>query len=245
MCGMAGRALSAAGHTVGRRAVCRPPHCRQRRRMHHSRAPEVFLSAYTAKADVYSAGVTLFYLLARRYPRWDTEAEVHRLNPRAVRARVLAGGPAFDPAAQPFPRLSAELRDLLGRMLANEPQDRPTAVEALQARGEEEYVGWWCGARGLAGGRRPGVELGSRAGWERGPPTPTPPPPTPLLPIAAPVVCPTAGGRARSRPPPRRPRIAGRRVCAPAQQRLRGVRPRRVPPVGQGAPGDAEGAGVG
>lgn len=71
-------------------------------------------------------------MLSRRYVYWPTRAEVMKLTPRAVRARVLSADAAFDGGAPPFPDLSADVRDLLASLLARAPADRPTAVAALQ-----------------------------------------------------------------------------------------------------------------
>jgi serine/threonine protein kinase len=71
-------------------------------------------------------------MLSRRYVFWPTRAEVMRLTPRAVRARVLSPDAAFDGGALPFAHLSADVRDLLASLLAREPEARPTALQALQ-----------------------------------------------------------------------------------------------------------------
>lgn len=98
-------------------------------------APEVFRGSYGQKADVFAAGVTLYYLLSGRYPYFATFEEVLKLTPRAVRARALAGEESwkFDGATQqPFAsRCSALCRDLLSSLLDRDEGRRPSALEAL------------------------------------------------------------------------------------------------------------------
>ena len=95
-------------------------------------APEVFRGGYGPPADVWAAGVTAFFLLTRRYPWWDTLAEVFQLTPRAVRATVLNPATAtFNPAHPALAALSPACRDFLGACLARDPAGRPSAVAAL------------------------------------------------------------------------------------------------------------------
>ena len=97
-------------------------------------APEVFKGSYGHKADVFAAGVTLFYLLSGRYPYFETLEEVLKLAPRAVRARALGGEAAwaFDGGREPFrSHCSASCRDLLASLLDRDEELRPSALEAL------------------------------------------------------------------------------------------------------------------
>ena len=97
-------------------------------------APEIFKGSYGQKADVFAAGVTLFYLLAGRYPYFETLEEVLKLSPRAVRARALDGDGAwkFDGSTEPFASwCSPSCRDLLASLLDRDEELRPSALEAL------------------------------------------------------------------------------------------------------------------
>ena len=94
-------------------------------------SPECFAGEYGPPADVYAVGVTLYYLLARRYVYWPTLREVVKLSPRQVRARVLNEDSVFDGSAPPLSQASVEVRDLLASLLSRDADARPTAAAAL------------------------------------------------------------------------------------------------------------------
>ncbi|KAI8924660.1 kinase-like domain-containing protein, partial [Entophlyctis helioformis] len=84
-------------------------------------APEVILrSAYNAKADVWSLGITAWELATGLPPH----ANIHPM-------RVLFMIPKQAPP-QLDERFSADFRDFVSRCLTHRPKDRPTAHELLQ-----------------------------------------------------------------------------------------------------------------
>ena len=69
-----------------------------------------------SKVDVWAAGVTLYLMLTGEYP--FKGENMYRLF-EAIAAGVFVPSPALDASAE----------DLLRRLLAKEPSDRPTAAE--------------------------------------------------------------------------------------------------------------------
>lgn len=86
-------------------------------------APEVLRRRYGKEADVWSAGVILYILLSGVPPFWaETE--------RGIFDAVLRGHIDFD--SQPWPSISSSAKDLVRRMLTQDPKKRITAAQVLE-----------------------------------------------------------------------------------------------------------------
>ncbi|CAN6350057.1 unnamed protein product [Urochloa humidicola] len=85
-------------------------------------APEVLKRRYGAEADIWSAGVILYILLSGVPPFW---AE----NEDGIFDAVLRGH--IDFASDPWPSISNGAKDLVKKMLRQDPKERLTAAEIL------------------------------------------------------------------------------------------------------------------
>ncbi|KAG8069177.1 hypothetical protein GUJ93_ZPchr0005g15653 [Zizania palustris] len=85
-------------------------------------APEVLKRHYGAEADIWSAGVILYILLSGVPPFW---AE----NEDGIFDAVLQG--YIDFSSEPWPSISSGAKDLVKRMLRQDPKERLTAAEIL------------------------------------------------------------------------------------------------------------------
>ncbi|KAL5202759.1 hypothetical protein ABZP36_013711 [Zizania latifolia] len=85
-------------------------------------APEVLKRRYGAEADIWSAGVILYILLSGVPPFW---AE----NEDGIFDAVLQG--YIDFSSEPWPSISSGAKDLVKRMLRQDPKERLTAAEIL------------------------------------------------------------------------------------------------------------------
>ncbi|KAK3161321.1 hypothetical protein QOZ80_1BG0075650 [Eleusine coracana subsp. coracana] len=85
-------------------------------------APEVLKRHYGAEADIWSAGVILYILLSGVPPFW---AE----NEDGIFDAVLRGH--IDFASDPWPSISSGAKDLVRKMLRQDPKERLTAAEIL------------------------------------------------------------------------------------------------------------------
>ncbi|XP_047094616.1 calcium-dependent protein kinase 15 isoform X2 [Lolium rigidum] len=85
-------------------------------------APEVLKRRYGAEADIWSAGVILYILLSGVPPFW---AE----NEDGIFDAVLKGH--IDFSSEPWPSISNGAKDLVKRMLKQDPRERLTAAEIL------------------------------------------------------------------------------------------------------------------
>jgi len=85
-------------------------------------APEVLKRQYGAEADIWSAGVILYILLSGVPPFW---AE----NEDGIFDAVLRGH--IDFASDPWPSISNSAKDLVKKMLRQDPKERLTAAEIL------------------------------------------------------------------------------------------------------------------
>ncbi|KAJ0967883.1 hypothetical protein J5N97_024800 [Dioscorea zingiberensis] len=86
-------------------------------------APEVLKRNYGKEIDVWSAGVILYILLCGMPPFWaETE--------KGIFDAVLQGHVDFKSA--PWPTISESAKDLIKRMLTQDPKKRITAAQALE-----------------------------------------------------------------------------------------------------------------
>ncbi|KAL3632722.1 Calcium-dependent protein kinase 33 [Castilleja foliolosa] len=94
-------------------------------------APEVLRRKYGKEADIWSAGVMLYILLSGVPPFWaETE--------RGIFDAILKGHVDFE--SEPWPSISKSAKDLVRKMLTQDPQKRITATEVLEhpwIKGEE------------------------------------------------------------------------------------------------------------
>ncbi|XP_048438381.1 calcium-dependent protein kinase 2 [Pyrus x bretschneideri] len=86
-------------------------------------APEVLRRSYGKEIDIWSAGVILYILLSGVPPFWaETE--------RGIFDTILEGVIDFD--SQPWPSISDSARDLVRKMLTQDPRKRITSAEVLE-----------------------------------------------------------------------------------------------------------------
>ncbi|KAL3508485.1 hypothetical protein ACH5RR_027886 [Cinchona calisaya] len=86
-------------------------------------APEVLRRRYGKEADIWSAGVMLYILLSGVPPFWaETE--------RGIFDAVLKGYVDFE--SQPWPSISSSAKDLVRKMLTQDPKKRITATQVLE-----------------------------------------------------------------------------------------------------------------
>nr|ABV22565.1 calcium-dependent protein kinase [Physcomitrium patens]ABV22571.1 calcium-dependent protein kinase [Physcomitrium patens]PNR48541.1 hypothetical protein PHYPA_013018 [Physcomitrium patens] len=86
-------------------------------------APEVLRRNYGPEADVWSAGVIVYILLCGVPPFW-AESE------QGIFDAVLKG--YIDFKSDPWPKVSAAAKDLVSKMLKQDPKERLTAQEVLK-----------------------------------------------------------------------------------------------------------------
>ncbi|KAJ6799343.1 calcium-dependent protein kinase 1 [Iris pallida] len=85
-------------------------------------APEVLRQHYGAEADIWSAGVILYILLSGVPPFW---AE----NEQGIFDAVLRGH--IDFSSDPWPSISSGAKELVKKMLRQDPKERLSAIEVL------------------------------------------------------------------------------------------------------------------
>ncbi|MBA0728157.1 hypothetical protein Golax_001081 [Gossypium laxum] len=86
-------------------------------------APEVLLRKYGKEIDIWSAGVILYILLSGVPPFWaETE--------KGIFDAILEGEIDFE--SQPWPSLSDSAKDLVCRMLTQDPKKRITSTQVLE-----------------------------------------------------------------------------------------------------------------
>ncbi|XP_051126133.1 calcium-dependent protein kinase 19-like [Andrographis paniculata] len=86
-------------------------------------APEVLRRRYGKEADIWSAGVILYILLCGVPPFWaETE--------KGIFDTVLRGQVDFE--SEPWPSISDTAKDLVRKMLTQDPEKRITAAEVLE-----------------------------------------------------------------------------------------------------------------
>jgi calcium-dependent protein kinase len=92
-------------------------------------APEVFARDYGLEADVWSAGIMLYQLYARRFPYWETYEACRAARLEEVAALVGAGAIPLDYG--PWRRMTPEGLDFVRSCLTHDHVDRMTVDEAL------------------------------------------------------------------------------------------------------------------
>jgi calcium-dependent protein kinase len=86
-------------------------------------APEVLRRNYGKEIDVWSAGVILYILLSGVPPFWaETE--------KGIFDAILQGEIDFE--SQPWPSISESAKDLVRKMLAQDPKKRITSAQVLR-----------------------------------------------------------------------------------------------------------------
>ncbi|KAL6841097.1 hypothetical protein ACP4OV_029066 [Aristida adscensionis] len=85
-------------------------------------APEVLKRRYGAEADIWSAGIILYMLLSGAPPFAGTDREIFR----AIKKGHI------DFSSDPWPSISKSAKDLVKKMLRQDPKERLTAAEILR-----------------------------------------------------------------------------------------------------------------
>lgn len=85
-------------------------------------APEVLKRNYSSEADIWSAGVILYILLAGVPPFWAQSEQ-------AIFDEVLKG--KYDLRSDPWDKISEGAKDVVRKMLVSDPKQRATAQEVL------------------------------------------------------------------------------------------------------------------
>ncbi|PKA45643.1 Calcium-dependent protein kinase isoform 2 [Apostasia shenzhenica] len=88
-------------------------------------APEVLRRSYGKEADIWSAGVILYILLSGVPPFWaETE--------KGIFDAILEGEIDFE--SEPWPSISSSAKDLVRKMLTQDPRKRITSAQVLEHR---------------------------------------------------------------------------------------------------------------
>ncbi|KAK9815418.1 hypothetical protein WJX72_003374 [[Myrmecia] bisecta] len=103
-------------------------------------APEVLKQQYSLPADVWSAGVVAYQVLTGHLPFNDEDgAEISQMSTnRDVFRAILYSD--IDFVGPPWDVISADAREFVQQLLQRNPDDRPTAAEALQHRWLQDDV---------------------------------------------------------------------------------------------------------
>ncbi|KAH9651812.1 calcium-dependent protein kinase 9 [Citrus sinensis] len=89
-------------------------------------APEVLRRRYGKEIDIWSAGVILYILLSGVPPFWMWVAETEK----GIFDAILQGDIDFESA--PWPTISSSAKDLVRRMLTQDPKKRITSAQVLE-----------------------------------------------------------------------------------------------------------------
>jgi serine/threonine protein kinase len=97
-------------------------------------APEMFLGPYDPRpADAFALGVLLFTMVVGSAP-WSQALPTDKcwrfIQTHGVAALITAWNQGMPPASR-IPELSADLLDLLARLMATRPEDRPALADCL------------------------------------------------------------------------------------------------------------------
>jgi calcium-dependent protein kinase len=104
-------------------------------------APEVLKKSYTEKCDLWSVGVIMYILLCG-YPPFNGSRD------EQIIKAVLAGKYSLDEPE--WADVSAEAKDLVAKLLTYNPDERPSASEALKHPWITKYAETDKVDRGLA-----------------------------------------------------------------------------------------------
>lgn len=93
-------------------------------------APEMFMNLYGPKVDVWGAGVLLYQLLTNKLPFWQLcVSELRHCPPHEIMCGVLSNPVILSGAME---HVSQEAKSLISMMLERDPEQRVTALAALQ-----------------------------------------------------------------------------------------------------------------
>ncbi|KAI8957417.1 kinase-like protein [Daldinia sp. FL1419] len=111
-------------------------------------APEVLkrdaegrLGNFTTKSDVFSLGMVLYFLCFGRLPYANANAVQEELEDIDLLRAEIAGWKGFRDERRERPDLPSKLYQLLKKMLALNPAERPSATEVLSVMNHEPYHG--------------------------------------------------------------------------------------------------------
>ncbi|CAN1222486.1 Calcium-dependent protein kinase 21, partial [Linum grandiflorum] len=86
-------------------------------------APEVLKRSYGKEIDIWSAGVIMYILLTGVPPFWGD-------NEKGIFASILKGQVDFE--TEPWPSISESAKDLISKMLTQDPKKRLTSAQVLE-----------------------------------------------------------------------------------------------------------------
>jgi serine/threonine protein kinase len=114
---------------------------------------------FTVKSDVFSLGMILYFLCFGRLPYRNANAVQEELEDIDLLRAEITDWKGFQDERFERPELPLRLYQLLKRMLAINPADRPTASEVLTMMGYESHQG---GLRGRTRSKSPTIGLHNR-----------------------------------------------------------------------------------